>query len=77
MEDGWHGYDCVCIEFLVSLHHDSIKLNENLHELPYEMLSNIVKNVLHLDLRISCGENFWNVKILLTLYMKMDILRAS
>lgn len=49
---------------------------KNLHEFSYEMLSNVVKNVLHLDLRVSCSQNFRNVKIL-ALYMKMDILRAS
>lgn len=49
---------------------------KNLHEFSYEMLSNVVKNVLHLDLRISCSRNFRNVKNL-TLYLKMGILRAS
>lgn len=62
----------------LSYHHVITAFSEmkNLHEFSYEMLSNVVKNVLHLDLRISCSRNFRNVKSL-TLYVKMGILRAS
>lgn len=62
----------------LSYHHVITAFSEmkNLHEFSYEMLSNVVKNVLHLDLRISCSRNFRNVKNL-TLDLKMGILRAS
>lgn len=62
----------------LSYHHVITAFSEmkNLHEFSYEMLSNVVKNVLHLDLRISCSWNFRNVKNL-KLYMKMGILRTS